>query len=208
MKKTVYDVYTEFFQSGKIDSSKREFTADEVIEIVLDDPDREPVMIGRFDTEVKAVTALNAQDVYTDRAENYPSGKMLTGRIAFVQQVVMEQDEYGDWDEVDFDYRDFRATGWKKGLPVREEFAQERLSKMYSPEILDAIKVLYESLDLYDEDDFYQRVESDEEVGYFTLNKCRNGREVAWYSDGSDERCIYVDDYSELNTDKIEQELL
>lgn len=209
MRKTIFAVKKESFQLENINPSCKRLTKDEIIDMLLDEQDHEPETVGRFDTMEEAVSVLNAQNVYTDRVSCQPSGFMLTGMIAYVEGIIMEKDVDGDWNVVDWgDIWRIRAEGWEKGISFREECAFERLSKTYSAEILDAAKELYADLNLCDEEEAFQCIESDDEHGYFTVNRCRNGREVVWYNDGADEKCIYVDNRTELDADEIQKELL
>lgn len=68
--------------------------------------------------------------------------------------------------------------------------------------VLAALKKLYDEIG-FDEPHIYDDIEND----YVTENKCRNGREVLWYTDESHNIAIYIDTLEFLSEEEIDEQL-
>lgn len=81
----------------------------------------------------------------------------------------------------------------------------KKASVIYNEKQVAALIKVLDDLD-YDSDE--ESLLDNLKYDYLTINKCRNGREVAWYIDESHNKCIYVDTLEELTDAEIEEQLL
>lgn len=65
---------------------------------------------------------------------------------------------------------------------------------------LNALVKLYTTLGL-------ENVIDDISNDYLTENRCRNGRDVLWYLDGTVNEAIYVDNLTFLSAEEIDEQL-
>ncbi len=66
-----------------------------------------------------------------------------------------------------------------------------------------AIKNIYDTLGLDKPD-----IKNDRKHGYLTDNVARNGRNVLWYLDETNDIAIYIDTLEQLTEEEIEKELV
>lgn len=53
-----------------------------------------------------------------------------------------------------------------------------------------------------------ESIQNDINNEYLTINKCRNGKSVVWYSDEKYNSAVYIDNLETLSEDEITKQLL